>query len=249
MEDQVASPVTPRTNARRRIRIRPLKKPVHIDDVDIIPDPSSELWISPTGMSNDTPVHMRTPSPVIIGTPSTGNRLRAHFNTPERLGTRVPFADRLKQVVDTDDDYLKMHSFLPVKNNHPTTQKATVEHDNHASLKQSLQGESHQQTIEKEQQQDKENHQQHQEEQEQQHKEKQDQQDNECHQQNTEKKDLQHIEKKDQQYIEKEDQQNEANQDCVSYKVVHRKVHMSNGVHFTVCIDCHCILGPSTHGC
>lgn len=249
MEDQVASPVTPRTNARRRIRIRPLKKPVHIDDVDIIPDPSSELWISPTGMSNDTPVHMRTPSPVIIGTPSTGNRLRAHFNTPERLGTRVPFADRLKQVVDTDDDYLKMHSFLPVKNNHPTTQKATVEHDNHASLKQSLQGESHQQTIEKEQQQDKENHQQHQEQEQQQHKEKQDQQDNECHQQNTEKEDLQHIEKKDQQHIEKEDQQNEANQDRVSYKVVHRKVHMSNCVHFTVCIDCHCILGPPTHGC
>lgn len=187
MEDhQVASPMTPRTNARRRLRIRPSAKPVHIDDVDIIPDPSSELWISPTAMSNnDTPIHMKPPSPVIIGTPSTANRLRTHFNTPDRPSPRVNFADRLKQVVDTDDEYLKTHSFLPITNNHPT-REATIDHDNDSTPEPSYE-------------------------------------DNEDHHQ-------QHKNNEDQQE-KKEDQRDK------SYKVIHRKVHVSKDIRFNVCID------------
>lgn len=184
MQDyQVASPMTPRATARRRLPIRPSATPVHIDDVDIIPDPSSELWISPTAMSNnETPIHMKPPSPVIIGTPSTGNRLRTHFNTPERPSPRVNFVDRLKQVVDTDDDYLKTHSFLPITNNHPT-REAMVDHDNDSTPEPSFE-------------------------------------DNEDQQQQQHKK-----------HEDKEDQHDK------SYKVIHRKVHMSKDIRFNTCTD------------
>ena len=189
MEYQVASPTTPRINARRRLPIRSSAKLIHFDDIDVIPDPSSEIWISPTALSNEDSLqsHVKQPSPVIIGTPSTGNRLRAHFNTPERPSPRVNFADRLKQVVDTDDEYLNTHSFLPTKNNHPT-HEATATHDDDSTSEQS-------------QQDDETNH-----------------------------------------------QQKENQGDGVSYKVVHRKVHMSKGIHDNVCINYH-ILGPPTRGC
>lgn len=186
MQDhQVASPVTPRATARRRLPIRPSATPVHIDDVDIIPDPSSELWISPTAMSNnETPIHMKPPSPVIIGTPSTGNRLRTHFNTPERPSPRVNFVDRLKQVVDADDDYLKTHSFLPITNNHPT-REAMVDHDNDSTPEPSFE----------------------------------DNEDQHHHQQQHKK------------HEDKEDQHDK------SYKVIHRKVHMSKDMRFNSCAD------------
>ncbi|KAI9317877.1 hypothetical protein BX666DRAFT_1553254 [Dichotomocladium elegans] len=125
----LAAAASPQSSMRRR-RLLPIRPSTPIADPDspnLVLNPSSEVWISPTSCP---PFDITSPlppapklSPITFGTPADTSRQRLvkSSTTAMTMMARPNFQERLKKVIERDDAYLRSHLYVPQREENTTT--------------------------------------------------------------------------------------------------------------------------------